>query len=53
MQQATETFTSQVNKVANDLKSGQSLQGAATQLKTDLANLANSYKQAFGPVDCS
>jgi uncharacterized phage infection (PIP) family protein YhgE len=53
VQQATETFTSQVNKVANDLKSGQSLQGAATQLKTDLANLANSYKQAFGPVDCS
>jgi uncharacterized phage infection (PIP) family protein YhgE len=53
VQQATETFTSQVNKVANDLKSSQSLQDAATQLKTDLANLANSYKQAFGPVDCS
>jgi hypothetical protein len=42
-----------VNKVANDLKSSQSLQGAATQLKTDLANLATAYEQAFGPIDCS
>jgi hypothetical protein len=53
VEQANETFTSQVNKVANDLKSSQSLQGAATQLKTDLANLATAYEQAFGPIDCS
>jgi cysteinyl-tRNA synthetase len=53
VQKANETFTSQVNTVANDLKSNLSLQGAAQQLQSAVTQLGNAYKQSFAQIDCS
>jgi DNA mismatch repair ATPase MutS len=52
VQKANETFKSEFDKATKGLGSSQSLQGAAQQLKTDFANLANAYKQALAPIDC-
>jgi Tfp pilus assembly protein PilP len=53
VKKANETFTSQVDSMAKDLGSSKSLTAVARQLKTDIANLGNAYKQAFAPIDCS
>jgi chromosome segregation ATPase len=53
VQKANETFKSQLDSLTKDLGSGESLEGAARQLKTDITNLANAYKQSFAPIDCS
>jgi Tfp pilus assembly protein PilP len=53
VQQANETFTSQLDTLARDVGSSQSLQDAARQLKADVADLATAYKQSFAPIDCS
>jgi hypothetical protein len=53
VEKANETFKSQLDTLTKDLGSSQSLQGAAQQLKTDITNLANAYKQSFAPIDCS
>jgi Tfp pilus assembly protein PilP len=53
VKKANETFTSQVDGMAKDLGSSKSLTAVAQQLKTDIANLGNAYKQAFAPIDCS
>jgi hypothetical protein len=53
VQKANQTFKSQLDTLGTkDLGSSQSLQGAAQQLKTDIANLASAYKQSFAPIDC-
>jgi hypothetical protein len=52
VQKANQTFKSQLDTLTKDLGSSQSLQGAAQQLKTDIANLASAYKQSFAPIDC-
>ena len=52
VQKANETFKSQIDKLTKDLGSSQSLQGAAQQLKGDLADLGRAYQQAFAPIDC-
>jgi Tfp pilus assembly protein PilP len=53
VKKANETFTSQVDTMAKDLGSSKSLTGVAQQLKTNIANLGNAYKQALAPIDCS
>ena len=52
VQKANETFTSQVQALTQDVRSGRSLESAPAQLKSDLAALANAYKSAFAPIDC-
>ena len=52
VQQANETFKSQVDALAGDLGKSQSLESAARQLKADLTALANAYEQSFAPIDC-
>jgi predicted nuclease with TOPRIM domain len=52
VEKANQTFKSQLDTLTEDLGSSQSLQDAAQQLKTDIADLANADKQAFAPIDC-
>ena len=52
VQQANQTFKSQVDALAGDLGKSQSLESAAQQLKADLTALASAYKQSFASIDC-
>ena len=52
VQQANQTFKSQVDALAGDLGKSQSLESAAQQLKADLTALGNAYKQSFAQIDC-
>ena len=52
VQKANETFKSQLDTLTKELGSSQSLQSAAQQLKTDIADLAKAYKRSFAPIDC-
>ena len=52
VQKANETFKSQVSGLVNDLKSTQSLQGAAQQLQSAITQLGNAYKESLAPIDC-
>jgi chromosome segregation ATPase len=49
---ANATFKAELDALAEDLGSSQSLQSAAQTLRTDIANLANAYDEAFAPIDC-
>jgi Tfp pilus assembly protein PilP len=53
VQKANETFKSQLSTTSKDLGTSKSLTDVATQLKSDIADLGNAYKQAFAPIDCS
>ena len=52
VQQANQTFKSQVDALAGDLGKSQSLESAAQQLKGDFTALAKVYQQSFAPIDC-
>jgi uncharacterized protein YhaN len=52
---ANEAFTSQLQAVTQDMGTNlslQSLQNGATKLKSAFNDLASSYKQAYGPINC-
>jgi hypothetical protein len=53
VQQATHTFEQQLNSVVSDLTSSFSLANASSQLESALRQLATSYAQALGPIECS
>jgi hypothetical protein len=41
-----------VKALAGDLGKSVSIEDAATQLKSDFADLATTYRQSFAPIDC-
>ena len=51
-QKANEAFKSKVKVVGGDLGKSLSIEGGAKQLKSDFADLATTYQQSFGPIDC-
>ena len=53
VQAANEAFTQQVKTIASSVGSSLSLSDAGTQLKTAASQLAASYQQTLGKVDCS
>jgi len=53
VQSANEAFTQQVKSIASSVTSNLSLSEAGTQLKTAATQLANSYQQTLGKIDCS
>jgi uncharacterized protein YjbJ (UPF0337 family) len=50
---ANTKFTSSVRATILDVGKTVSLEDASAQLKNAFARLADSYKQAFGSIDCS
>jgi len=52
VQSAVQSFESEVKSVAGDLRS-LTLSNAETQLKSATTDLANGFRKAFQPVDCS
>jgi Zn-dependent oligopeptidase len=52
VEQANQTFKSQVNRLADDLGQSTSLEDAAKQLESDFGDLAAVYKESFAPIDC-
>jgi uncharacterized protein HemX len=52
VQKANDAFKSKVKGLAGDLGRSVSIEDAATQLKSDFAELATTYKQFFAPIDC-
>ena len=52
LQSATNTFSSQVSKVASEVGSSISLQAAASRLTTATTQLQQSYNEAFASVSC-
>jgi len=53
VQAANEEFKGQMNQIASDLGSNLSLSSAATQAKAALQQLADSYRNTVGKLDCS
>jgi hypothetical protein len=53
VQQANQQFTDSVKSIAQTVGRSLSLSEAGTQLKDAATQLANSYKQTLGKVDCS
>ncbi len=49
---ANQAFTSQVTSVVKSVGTSTSLTQAATQIQTALGQLADSYKQTLGKIDC-
>ena len=52
VQKANDAFKSKVEAVGGDLGKSLSIEDAAQQLKSDLAELATTYRQSFAPIDC-
>ena len=52
VQQANETFTSQVKDIATSLGTSTSLSDAASKLSAALDQLASSYQQTFAKISC-
>jgi hypothetical protein len=52
VQKANEAFKSKVKAVGEDLGQSVSIEDAAKQLKSALAELATTYQQSFAPIDC-
>jgi hypothetical protein len=52
VQKANEAFKSKVKAVGGDLGKSVSIEDATKQLKSDFAELASTYRQSFGPIDC-
>jgi len=53
VEDATKTFTSQVQSIAGSIGRSTSLSQAKTQLSSALQQLGTAYKQSFAGVDCS
>jgi len=53
VQDATKTFTSQLQSIAGSVVKSQSLSDAKAQLTSALQQLGAAYKQSFARVDCS
>jgi len=53
VQAANEEFTAQIDQIRTDFGSKLSIQGAASQAKAALQQLADSYRSTFGKLDCS
>ena len=53
VEDATKTFTSQVQSIAGSIGKSTSLSQARTQLSSALQQLGTAYKQSFAGVDCS
>jgi hypothetical protein len=53
VQDATKTFTSQLQSIAGSVGKSTSLSDAKTQLTSALQQLGDAYKQSFAQVDCS
>ncbi len=53
VQDATKTFTSQVQNVAGSVGKGTSLSDVKAQLTSALQQLGDAYKQSFARVDCT
>lgn len=53
VQAANQAFTEQVKSIASSVGSSLSLSEAGTQLKTVTTQLATSYQQTLGKIDCS
>jgi hypothetical protein len=52
VQDATKTFTSQLQSIAGSIGKSTSLADAKAQLTSALKQLGDSYKQSFARVDC-
>jgi len=52
VQEANQTFKSKVKTLGGDIGQSVPLEEAAQQLKSDFADLATTYEQALGPIDC-
>jgi hypothetical protein len=52
VQEANQAFKSKVQTLGVDIGKSLSLEDAAQQLKSDFADLATTYEQALGPIDC-
>jgi hypothetical protein len=52
VQDATKTFTSQVQSIAGSVGKSTSLSEAKAQLTSALQQLGDAYKQSFAKVDC-
>jgi len=50
---ANQAFASSVRKTFAEVGTKTSLQDSATQLKTAFQNLADSYRNTFGQINCS
>jgi len=50
---ANEAFKASVAATADDFGSSLSIEGAAAQLEQALRQLATSYRESFGQLDCS
>jgi len=53
VQAANDAFADQVTELAGTVGRTVSLQGAAAQLESSLKQLAASYRDTFGQLDCS
>jgi hypothetical protein len=53
VQSANEAFTQQMKSIASSVGQGISLSDAQTQLKSATSQLATTYKQTLGKIDCS
>ena len=53
VQDATKTFTSQLQSIATSVVKSTSLSDAKAQLTSALQQLGTAYKQSFARVDCS
>ncbi len=53
VQDATKTFTSQVQSIAGSVGKSTSLSDAKSQLTSALQQLSAAYQQSFARVDCS
>jgi hypothetical protein len=52
VQDATKTFTSQLQSIAGSVGKSTSLSDAKAQLTSALQQLGDAYKQSFAQVDC-
>ena len=52
VQDATKTFTSQVQDIAGSVGKSTSISDAKAQLTSALQHLGDAYKQSFAKVDC-
>ena len=53
VQQATQTFKTEVASVGRELVASLSASDAKQQIQTALQGLASSYQKALAPIDCS
>ena len=52
VQEANQAFKSKVKTLGGEIGRSVSLEDAAKQLKSDFADLATTYEEALGPIDC-